>query len=153
MHGTVTPIKGDPPAVPVVKHRTITLTNRAPIRIIEDQWPVIAEGKCGYDITGAPYGWEISIRVRREDKFTTMEPRHIIHAHYTSFDDNERDEDNQTVRVGHLLDGREALANLWKHILEVGDELRERIANEHMRKHVVHAVDGCFAKLPPHDGY
>ena len=43
MHGTIPPEKPDKPVE--VKTRTITLTNRAPIKIVEDDWPILAHGE------------------------------------------------------------------------------------------------------------
>jgi hypothetical protein len=134
------------------KHRTITLTNRAPIRIVENDWPVIAQGVCGDEPNEAPWGWEISIRVRRENK--KYSPRYIIHAKFSTRDETRDYDDavNQLVRVGRVLDWQEGANRLWKHISEVGDELRARIINDHLRKRVVCAVDACFAKLPAQEG-
>jgi hypothetical protein len=132
-----------PPAAP--KRRTITLTNRAPISIIEADWPVVAEGGCGYEVDGAPYGWKIEIRVRHE---RGISQRTIIHAKYVYWDDE--GDDDQTVRVGRILSQSEALNHLCQDILMVGEELRSRIAMEPMARHVVYAVDACFAALPPH---
>jgi len=140
------------PAQP--RRRTITLTNRAPVQIIEADWPVIAEGSCGYEIEGAPYSWGISIRVRyeaiKEDRRLNLTTggRYLVHAKYHSWDE-EDEEASQIVRVGHLLERNEGSASdLWKHIMTVADELRVRIEGEPMRKKVTHAVDACFANLP-----
>ena len=144
------------PVVPAPKLRTITLTNRAPIQINEDKWPVIAEGKCGEEHPAGFYCWEVSIRVRHEllDGVNTLSglrvgSRTIIHAKYY-FSEEDHDGTYQKVRVGRLLSDQETLRDLWKHILEVGEEMRSRIDNEHMRKYVTHAVDQCFASLPAH---
>jgi hypothetical protein len=152
MHGNITPIKPEKPAEPVVKQRTITLTNRAPIRIVEEHWPIYAQGACGEDNpSGSPYPeWTIEVRVRFYKGAHKYPLYHtIIHANYSY--SSEIDEKYQTVRVGRILTDRESAGDLWKHITEVGDELRERIGDEHMRKYVTYALDSCFANLPPHD--
>lgn len=157
MHGTIA--EGAPAPV-VAKRRTITLTNRAPISIIEDNWPVIAQGGCGEDVPdGAPWpDWKIEIRVRRErEERSPLFPglttggRYIIHANYNF--SGQDGEDFQTVRVGRLLNANDALRNLWSEMLAVGEELRSRMVLEGLRKHVVYALDACFASLPPHDGF
>jgi hypothetical protein len=132
------------------KRRTITLTNRAPIKIIEDDWPVIAQGACGQD--HPPYGgWGIEIRVRRQKSAFGSA---IIHAKYELEDPQDQENGGQTVRVGRILrcsDEDENLWNkkLWLEIAAVGEELRSRIAIEGMRKYVTYALDDCFAQLPP----
>jgi hypothetical protein len=127
------------------RRRTITLTNRPPIRILEDAWPVIAQGMCGSDdAPGAPYSkskWSIEIRVRKDKVGRT-----IIHANYNFDDPQHPPEKSQLVRVGRYLP---IGADLTPNILAVGEELRERIDNQNMRKFVTSAVDACFARLPP----
>jgi hypothetical protein len=152
----VVPPSDPPPAPAVKKQRTITLTNRAPIRIVEDDWPVIAEGGCGEEQNPEyGFGWGISIRVRRHvdtgdrPKRQDFQDSYIIHGRYIY--DSPHDEGNQTVRVGRVLTGNEGMRDLWKHISQIGDELRERIADEQHLKRVIHALDQCFANLSPHD--
>lgn len=143
-------------AKPIEKHRIVTLTNRAPIRINEDEWPVIAQGGDGEGCFEAPWQWSISIRVRRKQQtkrnfFHDYENSHIIHATYSVRDDTREPDDpcNQTVRVGRVLTEKQSGTDLWKHIFEVGEELRERILIERFRKRVTLAVDDCFAHLSP----
>jgi len=133
------------PATAVVekKRRTITLTNRSPISIIEADWPIIAQGMCGEEAPdGSPYeSWEIAIRVR-----LSRQGRTVIHANY-SFS-CECTEQYHKARVGRLLAIGVSDDKVCKTILEVGDELRERINPEGIRKYVTYALDACFAQMP-----
>jgi hypothetical protein len=144
----------DPTPAPP-KRRTITLTHRAPISIVEDQWPVIAQGGDGFDQPGAPWSWSLAIRVRKEKqklygKMLCGGGRVIVHAKYTYWNET-NEEHGVLVRVGHLLSQHEAVSNsnIWKHIEAVGEELRERIDHENTKKHVTGMIDRCFAALPP----
>jgi len=150
MHGTIA--AATPPVT--TKRRTITLTNRSPITIDEDEWPIAGKGVAGVNVDygwqSSPYGWEISFHVRFEKKEKPYPYQHraVIQAKFHNWDESEV-ERCQTIRVGRLLDANEAACELWKHMLEVGDELRARIDNEHMHKDVMHALDQCFASLSP----
>lgn len=145
----------EPTPAPVQpKRRTITLTNRAPIQIVEDDWPIIAHGGAGYEHPGGAdlYSWSMTLRVRKEVEtpspyFQPSGGRVIIHAKYSFWDDNQEAE-CQTVRVGRLITRNDSHTDLWKHILAVGEELRERIDNEHLKREVTGTVDRCFAALP-----
>lgn len=127
------------------KRRTITLTNRAPISIVEMDWPIIAESKCGEDAPdGAPLiEWEITFRYRLHRHGSA-----IVYAGYSY--SNELDETYQKARVGRVLNMMHTDEDLWKAILETGEELRERIGIENLRKHVRGVVDRLFAELPAH---
>lgn len=157
MNMHVVPQEGTPPAVEK-KHRTITLTNRAPVRIVEDEWETVAEGKYYEEGQSGPEDFVlVEIRVRRHKpqpllidgrQYPTQGKGSIVHAKYEL---NIEDREWQRVRVGRLLTPHEGAWNLWKHIAEVGDELRARIRSDHCRKHVTHAVDECFASLAPQE--
>ena len=158
MHGNIVSLPDKPEAPAPVKHRTITLTNRAPVKIVEDEWPVISQGLTGDEHPGDLWSWDIAIRVRREKRKELYpgvagsapvynQPKTIIHAHYKSWDES-NDSNCQTVRVGRIISERQSASDLWDNILAVGEELRERINTVPMRRHVTHAVDRCFADLP-----
>jgi len=151
MHGTIATTTPEKPPVED-KYRTVTLTNRAPIRIKEDEWPVSAEGGWGSSPdTPDEWSWEIKFVVRREKEENyriryRKYGRILIYAFYVKNDEN--DDKYQRVRVGRLLDD-EAVFHLWKNMVQVAEELRERIIDEKMRGFVTLALDNCFANLKP----
>jgi hypothetical protein len=140
-------VKSTTPAVR--KSRIITLTNCAPIRIIEDEWPVVAQGECdcNYGIECAPWRFKISfhVRVYHED-MDQWNRRAIIYASYQYGDDDKQE--HQHVRVGRQLNPVSP-GELWERMVEVAEELRTRIDREDMRRQVTHALDNCFANLEP----
>jgi hypothetical protein len=162
---------GGTPAPQPVKHRTITLTNNAPIRIIEDEWPVLCEAATGTE-DGPPWGWDMRFHVRKHKPrkadmgVNLIDDRgYIIYATFRTFDEtNEDSQDlNQTVRVGRRFSAKQAYIiqhadgtytdKLCKQMSEVANELRERILNEKLRKYVTVVLDRCFADLPAHDSH
>jgi hypothetical protein len=131
-----------PAAAPVEKLRTITLTGRAPIQIKESEWPIIAEGWSGWDdSSGAPYSFDVKFKVR-QGKHSRM----IIYGTWGYWEDNPAN--SQNIRVGRHATVTED-HELWKHLREVGEEMRERVLYEKLKKHVTLALDSCFEKLKP----
>ena len=123
MHGTVTSI-----APPAPKTRTITLTHRAPVKIVE-----------------------VAIRVRSKVVEKGHCPHYLVHANYKHTTDWWDPEDgdnmeNQMVRVGREI--HEHDPDLYANIVAVGEELCARILNQKMHINVTLVVDACFASLP-----
>jgi hypothetical protein len=123
------------------KYRTITLTNRAPVRIVEDDWPIIAEGHCGSETKER----NIEVRVRHH-----CDGRAITYANFSySYSNGGPPPFNGLSRIrgriGHLSGADEDLA---AGLRIVGDQLRERVDRD-MHKLVAGAIDQCFAHLPP----
>jgi hypothetical protein len=144
MNVNVTPMPEPKPAAEEPKRRIITLTNRAPIQIVEDDWPVVAQGTCGDPGGESPYSWRIEVRVR-EGQYGRM----IIHANYEA--EGVDDSDYARVRVGRITAYHPPITSeeLWKQMLAVGEELRDRIVCPKHKNWVTQTLDNCFASLKP----
>ena len=125
------------------KKRTITLTDRAPVKIQEEEWPIIAHGH-HKDFDGqyefqSNRTTELNIRVRRHE-----DGRVIVYGVY-SYSTNWQGENGHTARTGYVIDDRETLIESIK---QVGSDLETRgVDNEVVRI----VVDACIADLPAED--
>jgi hypothetical protein len=108
------------------KLRTITLTDRAPVRVREDRWPVIAEALAYNDtiVSQATRSW--TLKVRRH-----ADGRSIVYGVFKTAFRHEHD-----WRGGELLHGKDELIAA---IRRVGARFPE------------HVVDECIANLPPEE--
>lgn len=109
----------------VQKTRIVTLTDRAPVRIIEDEWPVIATGfDCDSEHAfQANRTWRVTVR-RHEDGRTLV---------YGRFDS--RYAHDHDIRAGYLLPNDEDVVDVIRTVTsEIG-------AN-------VHVSSVCIANLP-----
>lgn len=125
------------------KQRTITLTDRPPVRVREDQWPVIAHGSYKnwdnqYDFQ-ANRTWKIDIRVRRHE-----DGRAIVYGLY-DYDTHFQNEKCEAHKVGALLapDG-----DLPSTIKEAAEQMIKRVSDDDMHWHIRAAADECIADLP-----
>ena len=146
MLDNVTTLPTPPVTPPVEKLRTITLTGRAPIQIKEAEWPLVAEGWSGYVDNGWPGSFNVKFKVRQGKQGKHYQK--IIYATYGYWEDDSDSPYIQNIRVGRHVTVVED-HDLWKHLREVGEEMRERVLNEKLKKHVTLALDNCFEKLTP----
>lgn len=127
----------------VVKRRTITLTDRPPVRIREDQWPIVAHGN--YEDFDNQYKFQanrttdIDIRVRMH-----TDGRAIV---YGTYDYSTRFQQGRglVVRSGKLCDPG---ADLPSAIREVGEQLIERLQDRADATNIRDVIAECIAKLP-----
>lgn len=116
---------------PEPRRRTITLTGRPPVRIVEDEWPVIARAR----------DWEGEYEVQSGRKWWLYVRQHqdgralVYGRHATSY----RDESD--LAAGELLDATPTGLGLAESIRRVGESLG---AGEVL-------IDRCIADLPPED--
>ena len=122
------------------KQRTITMTNRSPVKIYDDEWPVIAEGSHeAWDNTHkfqANRTWDGWIKVRQH-----ADGRRIVYGCdvYTT---QWQGASGYRYCGGLLLS---ADADISEAVRDLAGQLMERGADEYMRQ-VAHE---CIANLPP----
>ena len=125
------------------KTRTITLTGRPPVKIREDQWPIIAQGSYAWwdnqYRSQANRSVDIWLRVRQH-----ADGRAIVYGGY-DYMTCWQGEQGRDVRVGALL---EPGADLVRAIQQVGAELADRIEDEPGAQRVRDVIDACIADLP-----
>ena len=137
------------------KTQTIPLTNRPPVRIREDAWPVIARGSYRahdgreYEYQ-ASHGWRADVRVRQH-----ADGRAIVYGTY-DYSSASLPEHDFRVKAGLLLDKG---ADLIRAIRIVGSDLMRatrdaaRAAGDHTYAstdaHILEAVITCIEDLPP----
>lgn len=118
------------------KTRTITLTDRAPVRIVEAEWPVIAAGKDhdwdGEHLSQATRQTESAIRVRQH-----ADGRAIVYA---------------VVRHTTQWQGERSTEARAGEVLAAGDDVPAAIRRVGVAAAVAdHVIAACIADLPPVD--
>lgn len=119
----------------MAKQRTITLTDRAPVKIDEDKWPLIAEGKdyAGqYDFQSFDGAW---IKVRQHE-----DGRTLVYGYAGDWDGGGRPE-RENRRAGFIVDADKAAET----IRQVADILAE---TECVGEIAQRAARDCIADLP-----
>lgn len=141
----------EPTPAPEPKRRTITLTNARPVSIIEEHWPVIAEGSYKDEHPSGLEFLKIDFRVREALRVSTFFndvplSRYIVHGkfEYSREDAGPYDGAYEVIRVGRLLNDPHHTVD--ETLLGVGAEMKERVNGER-HKYVTLALDACFSKL------
>ena len=129
------------------KTRTITMTGRPPVKIREDEWPIIAAGDWdehdGQIAQQANRTWSLTLRVRQH-----ADGRAIVYGTYF-YGTNFQHESSFGARAGILVAGGDLPAAITK----VGETLRARMedADDNAAKglrHIQAAVAECIGDLP-----
>ena len=128
--------------------RTITLTNRPPVRIREDQWPIIARGT---------YSWhdgqcEAQANTRRDCRIIVLEHsegRAIVYGYYDF--DSCYPGASLMVRAGELLGSGEDVASAIRIVAATLVGAMTEAGHDEVRPHVAQAERACIAALPPQD--
>lgn len=132
------------------KKRTITLTDHPPIRITEDDWPVIAHGQYRdwdnqYEFQ-ANRTWSCHVRVRQH-----QDGRMIVYGIY-DYDTALQNKRGFCGKAGIVL---ESDADPVAAIREVGETLKHKMSEAGLdtvnHHNVSEAVDECIADLPAVD--
>jgi len=135
------------------KTRTITLTDRSPVKVKEDEWPIIATGSADDDDSDGRGNrpnreWTRTIRVRQHE-----DGRAIVYGVY-DYSTNFQGAHGAAARRGTLLAGPVTPDQIIAAIRVVGDDMAEAEADaaiEESRKDNRQwrvAVQACIADLP-----
>lgn len=132
-----------------IKYRTITLTDRAPVRIREDEWPQIAHGlrhsewDNQYEFQ-ANRTWRCDIRVRQHP-----DGRAIVYGTY-DYDTQFQSERGFRAKAGEYLDGARVHDRIPGAINSVAETLRSAAdeAGHDFGAHISAAARECIAALP-----
>lgn len=126
------------------KKRTITLTDRAPVRISEDEWPVIAEGN--YDDHDGEVRCQANrvtsalMRVRQNS-----DGRTIVYAVY-DYDTLFSNEDSYVIRAGELLEPGVCVVDAIRTVSAT--IIDSRVASDEVSEHMERVERECIADLP-----
>lgn len=128
------------------KKRTITLTDRAPVRILESEWPVVASGDHdehdGQVRCQANRTTEITIRVRQH-----TDGRAVVYGIY-DYSSNFEGEANLNIRAGELC---AVGADLAAAIRAVGTDVIAQLDGRGNETAVRDVINECIADLPAVD--
>lgn len=124
------------------KTRTITLTDRAPVKIAEEDWPVIAHGSY-YDHDGqvaaqANRSWRCTIRVRQHE-----DGRSIVYGTY-DYHTTWQGARGADGRAGELLAAGDDLVGAIRRTAATLDA----ITGGEYTAHIGEAERSCIADLP-----
>jgi hypothetical protein len=127
---------------------TITLTNRRPVSISEDEWPAIADGKYKdwdnqYEFQ-ANRTWKCRIKVRQH-----QDERVVVYGVY-DYDTNVQRELCFLTKAGELLEPGDDIPSA---INRVADKMRDAAeeAGRDFGPHISAAARDCIADLPPEE--
>lgn len=124
------------------KYRTITLTDRAPVRIREDQWPVIAVGTYeDYEGLKREANWIVSVSIRVRQN---QDGRAIVYGVY-DYNSLHSRKKCEVRKVGSVLI---LGADLPLEIKAVAKQLTDRISDPDMHRHVREVAEDCIENLP-----
>ena len=128
------------------KTRIITLTDSAPVNIVEDEWPTIASAE--WEDANSQYSfqasrtWDASIRVRRHE-----DGRTLVYGRYCD-DSQHPGEADALYRQGALHD---ADADVIQAIRAIGGQLVNRLAgteHEDATHNVQDLIAECIGDMP-----
>jgi hypothetical protein len=128
----------------------IVLTDRAPVRVADTDWPIIASGTCsrhaGESEHNASRKWEATISVRQH-----ADGRAIVSGVYT-YETLYRNEHDETCFAGALLERPVDSTAMVGAIRLTAEELTERVTTSTSNVEVIENAEmDCIAHLPPED--